>query len=161
MTESTIRRLPQPTLEGDELAALLALDISATLAFVDADGFPRLVPCWFLYRDEQFHVSSLRDKFHVRCLQRNPRASICVEQEVIAAGRFRRNRQAKAVGTVDIVDDPDGRYTREIRAKYLLASQLGTASTMSNDTEPRVILRLTPKRLTAHGGKIERTAATS
>ena len=74
MSEVTRYRLHE--LELDERDELLASRSSAMLAFVDDKGFPRLVPCWFLWDGIAFYVTSFTDKFHVRCLRHNPRASI-------------------------------------------------------------------------------------
>ncbi|MCH9672203.1 MAG: pyridoxamine 5'-phosphate oxidase family protein [Gammaproteobacteria bacterium] len=161
-------RIPYPELDKEALDRLLARDVSATLAFVDKDGFPRMVPCWFLWRDGAFHVSSLVDKYHVRCLRANPRASICVEHEEIDVGHRRTNRQAKAVGIIEFCDRDVEEWTRTIREKYLTvtglcepvaASREGAPVAARSDrpaSEARVILRLRPRKLTAHGGSIER-----
>ena len=52
-----------------ETEALLDRDVSACLAFVDGAGFPRQVPCWFLWDGEAFYVTSVAEKFHVKRLQ--------------------------------------------------------------------------------------------
>jgi len=146
------RRVALSDLDENERARLLAADVSAALAFLDERGHPRIVPCWFLWEDGAFHVTSVADKFHVRCLRRDPRASICVEVERVTAGRVRANRQVKAVGTVDVLADPDGTWTRRVREKYLRAAALEDVAAARRD---RVVLRLVPERLSAHGGGIE------
>jgi len=148
----TLTRHPHPALSAEERDAVLARDVPAVLAFVDGNGFPRMVPCWYLWDSRAFYVTSERDKFHVRCLRRNDRASICVDIEDVVAGEHRSNRQVKAVGRVNIFDDdPGGSYWRRIRARYLGSASLPDDITLPND---RVVIALEPERLTAHGGDL-------
>ena len=135
---------------------VLGACVSASLAFVDAKGYPRIVPCWFLWDGEAFVVTSERDKFHVRCLRANPRASVCVEL-AFETPTERGNWQVKGVGEVDILDDGEGGWGEAIRRKYLGD---GPAPPWPRD---RVALRLLPNSLTAHGGgmKIDPQAAGS
>ena len=84
---ATSRRMAVSNLEPAECDALLDRDVSAALAFADVNGHPRIVPCWFLWDGSAFYVSSLAEKFHVRSLMRDPRASLCVEVEEVERGR--------------------------------------------------------------------------
>jgi nitroimidazol reductase NimA-like FMN-containing flavoprotein (pyridoxamine 5'-phosphate oxidase superfamily) len=150
VTERRITRVELRDLTPSETDALLHRDISACLAFIDAAGFPRQVPCWFLWDGEAFYVTSVAEKFHVRRLQADARASICVElEERSESGRT--NRQVKGVGRVEIFADESGEWSERIRAKYLgdlvVRQQVTVAS--------RVVLRLKPDRLVAHGGGIK------
>jgi len=128
---------------------VLRLDVSACLAFIDAAGYPRQVPCWFYWDGDAFYVTSLADKFHVRRLQSDARASICIEVEQRTSSG-RSNRQVKGQGRVEIFSDADGAWSERIRAKYLgeVAFPAGAAAAT------RVVLRLKPERLVAHGGGI-------
>ena len=111
-----------------------------------------MVPCWYLWDGESFYVTSERDKFHVRCLTRNSRASICVEAEDVVTGQRRSNRQVKAVGRVELFDDDAaGSWWRRIRARCL--GQAGLPDSMRLATS-RIVLKLTPERLSAHGGDL-------
>lgn len=135
-------------LTTSEIADLLACDVSACLAFVDRAGYPRQVPCWFLWDGEAFYVTSLAEKFHVKRLQSDARASICVEVEE-RSPQGRSNRQVKGVGEVEVFSDADGAWSKRIREKYLGAMMLRGGSIAS-----RVVLRLKPTRLVAHGSRI-------
>jgi hypothetical protein len=143
-----ITRVELKDLSTDEIAAVLGRDVSACLAFVDADGYPRQVPCWFFWDGEAFYVTSLADKFHVRRLRADARASICVEIEE-RTDWGRRNRQVKGVGRVEIFSDVAGDWSRRIRTKYLGEIEVGGAMVAS-----RVVLRLKPDKLVAHGGGV-------
>jgi len=146
--EMRIARVEVTNLSDGETAALLGRDVSACLAFVDSDGYPRQVPCWFLWDGEAFYVTSLADKFHVRRLRADARASICVEVEE-RTDRGRSNRQVKGVGLIEIFPDAAGDWSRRIRMKYL--GDIGTSAAL---VASRVVLRLKPERLVAHGGGI-------
>jgi nitroimidazol reductase NimA-like FMN-containing flavoprotein (pyridoxamine 5'-phosphate oxidase superfamily) len=140
-----LRDLTQP-----ETDALLHRDVSACLAFVDAAGYPRQVPCWFLWDGEAFYVTSVADKFHVKRLQADSRASICVEfEERTESGRT--NRQVKGVGRVEIFSDEAGQWGERIRSKYLGELMVLQPANVAT----RVVLRLKPDRMVAHGGGIK------
>ena len=145
-----ITRVRQRVLSEAEREAVLASDVSAILAFIDAQGFPRQLPCWFFWTAPAFYVTSLADKFHVRRLQADARASICIEVTQRSTTR-RSNQQVKGVGRIEILDDA-GDWGARIRGKYLGGLD-GPAP--APDAPARVLLRLQPERLTAHGGAIE------
>ena len=149
MTES--RRVPIADLPAVEVDAILAMKKSAIVAFVDANGFPRMVPCWFYWDGVAFYTTSYADKFHVRSLRNNDRASFCIEHERHVEGRYRGNRQVKGVGRVAILADEDGAWLARILEKYLGESRsrfpnVGDAA--------RVVLKLAPDKITAHGGDV-------
>ena len=148
MNTSQVTRYLLRDLEQAEREELLASKVSAMLAFVDGKGFPRLVPCWFFWDGGAFYVTSYADKFHVRCLQRNPRASIGIEIAHAADGAV-ANRQVKGVGEVVISEDVEGYWARRIAEKYL-----GNVGRLDSGTS-RVVIRLEPQRITAHGGGLK------
>ena len=157
--EQIVSRVAHPRLADDEIAQILGRPISATIAFVDAKGYPRMAPCWFLWRDDAFFTTSNEDKFHVRCLRRNPRGSFCVEFEDIEPHR-RANRQVKGVGEFEILERGADEVLAQMRGKYLGASETAApsaadmAARMAQDRvllKDRVLLRLAPDRLAAHG----------
>jgi len=136
-------------LSASEIADLLQCDVSACLAFVDRAGYPRQVPCWFFWDGEAFYVTSFAEKFHVKRLQSDARASICVEVEERSPGG-RSNRQVKGLGQVEIFDDANGAWSERIRTKYLGAVTLDRGGNVAS----RVVLRLNPARLVAHGSEV-------
>lgn len=145
------RRALLETLDADEIARILAMKKSATIAFVDAHGFPRLLPCWFYWDGTSFYTTSDETKFHVRSLKRNDRASFCVEHERYVDGRYRGNRQVKGVGRIEIFPDAAGEWLARIVTKYLGAASLPARLAEAQ----RVVLKLAPERLTAHGGDVD------
>ena len=146
-------------LDQADTNALLQAKVSAVLAFVDKNGFPRMVPCWFLWEDGCFFISSLKDKFHVRCLRANPKASVCVEvsnfSDVPPAVGALRNQQVKGVGSVQLLDDADGAMLARIRSNYVAEGELPPLD------QERVVIALQPDKLSAHGGAIRPVQSSS
>lgn len=137
-----------------ETTEVLDSQVSAVLAFVDSEGYPRQVPCWFLYDGERFFVTSIVGKFHVRKLAANPKASICVEVDITQPAddndeERRGHWQVKGVGDVVIYPDSDGAVGDRIRHKYLGDKPLPVPA------QDRVVIELTPRKISAHGGGIK------
>ena len=148
----SISRVDQADLTQEEIAEVLASRISAVLSFVDKDGYPRLLPCWFMWDGEAFCTTSAADKFHVKCLRRDPRSAMCVElaDGVLPPkpGTARRNWQVKGFGDMEIIEDDDGHVGRAIRERYLGHPPEGASTEEINLPGPeRLVLRLKPTRL--------------
>lgn len=142
---------PSRPLSGDELDALLALDVPAHLGTLDRAGFPRITPIWFLWEEGTFHMTSVPGKRQLADLKRDPRASLCIDTESpLAIGGQRPNRQARARGRVETSVDVDGRWTRRITFKYIPGPE-GEAQAAFRASMPRVLIRLRPERLIAMG----------
>ena len=56
-------------LSPDEIIDILDMPISANIAFLDRSGFPRMLPCWYVWYKDTFMTTSIRRKFHVTCLK--------------------------------------------------------------------------------------------
>ena len=145
-----IERIEQHELTGEALLTVLNARVSATLAFLDREGCPRQFPCWYVWDDGAFCTTSEADKFHVRCLRRDPRASMCVEYThgdlPPQPGDARVNWQVKGHGEVVIEEDADDRIWRLIRQRYL------GATPEPDESSQRLVIRLRPRKLAAHGG---------
>ena len=142
---------------------MLTARVSAVLSFVDKNGYPRLLPCWFMWDGEAFCTTSAADKFHVKCLRRDPRSAMCVE---LADGPLppapksqRRNWQVKGFGDMEIIEDDEGRVGRAIRMRYLEHDPQTQDDVLAQEENllpgpDRLVLRLKPTRLSAHGGRM-------
>ncbi len=151
-----ITRVVQADLSAEEIAEVLASRVSAVLSFVDKAGYPRLLPCWYLWDGEAFCTTSAADKFHVQCLRRDPRSAMCVELADGALppkpGTQRRNWQVKGFGDMEILEDTDARIGAAIRTRYLGGAADDRQIALPGP--PRLVLRLKPTRLSAHGGRM-------
>jgi len=137
------------SLTSEELDSLLALDIPARLATLEADGFPRITPLWFVWEDGAFWMTSVPHQPHVRNLERDGRAAICIDVEDRGpAGGVRRHRQAKGRGLARLRVDEEGAWTRRITLKYV-AGEEGANAAARRSSIPRVVIELRPDRLVA------------
>jgi nitroimidazol reductase NimA-like FMN-containing flavoprotein (pyridoxamine 5'-phosphate oxidase superfamily) len=132
-------------LSDEEIEALLALDVPARVATIDAEGFPHVTPLWFVWDDGAFHLTSYSDRPHLRRLTGNPRAGLCIDVERPAgADGLRPNLQVRAIGNAELFDDEGGAWTLRIDEKY----GWGRSAALARD---RVLIRLRPDRLVAVG----------
>jgi nitroimidazol reductase NimA-like FMN-containing flavoprotein (pyridoxamine 5'-phosphate oxidase superfamily) len=144
----SVSRLP---LDSPEVVELLALDIPAHLGTLDPDGYPRITPLWFLWEAGAFYMTSVGGRPHLLNLERDPRASLCVDTEDrVAIAGHRPNRQLKAYGLADLLPDKEGYWTQRITRKYL-AGPDGEERAAYRATMPRIAIVLRPTRLLALG----------
>jgi nitroimidazol reductase NimA-like FMN-containing flavoprotein (pyridoxamine 5'-phosphate oxidase superfamily) len=143
-------RPPRP-LSDQEIDAVLALDVPARFATLDAEGFPHVTPLWFVWEDGAFHLTSYSDRPHLRRLAANPRAGLCVDVERPAREDGERpNLQVRATGRAELFPDEGGAWTRRIDEKYVRAPA-GASHASARTAHPRVVIRLRPNRLLAVG----------
>ena len=143
--------VPRIPLDSPEVGQLLALDIPAHLATLDPDGFPRITPLWFLWEAGAFYLTSVEGRPHLRNLQRDPRASLCVDtEERVAIAGHRPNRQVKAYGLAHLAPDDEGYWTRRITRKYLAGPE-GEERAAYRAAMQRIVIVLRPSRLIAVG----------
>lgn len=133
-------------LGDDEVATLLELDLPARLATLDPDGYPRVVPIWFLWADGVFHMTSLRQRVHVSDIRRDPRAAICIDVE---DPETRRNCQIRGRGIAELLPEHE-EWTRRITLKYVLGPDAAREAERRAAMD-RVLIRLCPERLVRIG----------
>lgn len=128
---------------------LLALDVPVRLATLDEDGYPRITPLWFLWEDGVFYMTSVEGRRHLRNLQRDPRASICIDtEEREGPAGARRTRRVTAKGLVELRPDTDDDWTARITRKYVSGAE-GEALARRRGSVARVVILLRPTRLVA------------
>ena len=136
-------------MDADEIEALLALDVPAHLATTDNQGLPIVIPIWFLWTGQEFVMTSVAHRPHVRRLEARPVASICVDvEDPERADGQRPNRQVRASGTVALSIDEQAVWTRRITEKYLRGPGRDHQVALRS-ADRRVVLRLKPERLIA------------
>lgn len=62
--------------------AFLAEPHMARVAVIRKSGQPHMKPIWYLYEGGKFILSTGRDSVTVRCLRRDPRITLCVDDPV-------------------------------------------------------------------------------
>jgi PPOX class probable F420-dependent enzyme len=136
-------------LVSSEMEELLRLTVPVHLATVDGEGFPHITPLWFDWDGEALWMTSLPDKPHLRRLRRNPSASVCIDVEGDERDDGERpNRQVRATGRAELVDDVGGVHTRRITEKYLRGPGRDAMVRRRTGT-PRVAVRLVPRNVVA------------
>lgn len=134
---------------ADEIDALLSTPVPARLATVDRDGYPHVTPLWFIWADGAFYLTSISDRPHLRRLEANPRAGICVDVEEPECDDGQHpNRQVRAIGLAELSADRDGIWTARITEKYVHGPAV-SAMRAARVADQRVVIRLRPERLVA------------
>jgi hypothetical protein len=137
------------SISGEEIAALLALDVPARLATLEPNGFPRITPLWFLWQEGSFWMTSLEGQPHLRNLARDLRTAICVDgEEPQAAGGIRPNWQVKGHSLALLRTNERGEWTRRITVKYVRGLE-GRERAAARTAASRVVIQLRPEGLIA------------
>ena len=87
----------QLRLTDEELGELLATERTVRAATVSPDGWPHVVPLWFVWRDGVVWINNLRRSRRSRDLQNGSNVALCVDtgvdygelRGVVIYGRFR------------------------------------------------------------------------
>ncbi|WP_433525238.1 pyridoxamine 5'-phosphate oxidase family protein [Nocardia pseudovaccinii] len=128
-----------------EIAGLLASDIVAHLATIDAAGYPHVTPMWFLWDQQAFRLTSWAGRPHLRRILANPRVGLVIDREVVGSrdGGQRPNRQVRVIGDAELTIDADGVWTQRIWEKY------GSGPVLGEVERARVLITITPDRFIA------------
>ena len=145
-TPTPFRKLSQ-----QEIAHLLNLAIPAHLATLDAAGFPRITPIWFLWEDGIFYMSSGEERRHVHDLARDPRAGLCISiEEGQTQGGSRPYRQIIVRGYAHVQPDTDERGAHKLILKYI-TGQAGVLRAELCAGKPLAVIALRPERFLTTG----------
>ncbi len=114
----------------------------AVLVTIGADGRPVPTPIWYLYRDGAFHFRTASDAVKTQNVRRDPRVSICVQDERPPY------KAVVAYGTAE-VQEGDEALGREISRHYLgFVGAIGYQQAARAQVEqgPEVTLVVRPER---------------
>ncbi len=134
----------------DQIAFLNDYLATARIAVVVANsvsGYPQTTPNWFNWDGERLSVSTTKDRLKYKNFSRDPRATILIYEEPMAADYVQLR------GDVEIQDD-DAIWepTRAILGRHLPADKADAYIQRMKDTEERVILWLKPDRVVRRHG---------
>lgn len=142
---------PIRSLSQQEIADLLHQAIPAQLATLDAAGFPRITPIWFLWEDGVFYMSSGQERHHVHDLARDPRAGLCIAVEGgQTPGGNRPYRQIIVRGNAQVQPDTDELWAHKLILKYI-TGQAGVLRTQKSAGKPLAVIALRPERFLTTG----------
>lgn len=127
-------------MKSDVLEEFLQQTHIGVLATLRADGRPYTVPIWWLWDGEAFWITGTTSRVWCRQLQRDPRASLCIEAITPVAGHVGVDgvAEAKLSGDFDIWP-----MSRRLVEKYV--PKQADAFFANMQTEPRMLFRLVPE----------------
>ncbi len=118
---------------------------TARIAIVTANsesGYPQVTPNWFNWDGERLSISTTKDRLKYKNFSRNPRTTILIYEEPMAADYVQLR------GEVEIQDDDEIWVpTRAILGRHLPAEKADEYIERMKDTEERVVLWLKPDRV--------------
>ena len=130
------------SLNADDLARLekfLQPSRIAVVATIYRSGMPHLTPNWFVYEDGRIAVSTTKERIKYRHLTRDPRMSVCIYSELMAADFV------TVSGPASISDDESiWPVTRRIIERYVPEASVEERLAQLR-TQNRVILSLVPE----------------
>jgi nitroimidazol reductase NimA-like FMN-containing flavoprotein (pyridoxamine 5'-phosphate oxidase superfamily) len=110
-----------------EISEVLAVDVPARLATLDAEGYPYITPLWYLFADGAFVMTSVAGRPHLRHLARDRRAQVCVDIESGCAVEGQRaNTRVRGRGRAEVSPDSGGVWTRRITLRYIPETRGGS-----------------------------------
>ena len=131
---------------SDQIAFLDEYLATARIAVVTANGetgFPQATPNWFNWDGERLSMSTTKERFKYRNFTRDPRATVLIYEEPMAADYVLLR------GEIEIQDDSDiWAATRAILIRHLPKDKADDYIQRMKNTEERVLLWLKPERIT-------------
>jgi len=133
----------RPTMTPQEMQAFLARPLVAHLAVVRGNRTPQLVPMWFLYENGVIYMSTRVNAAKLKHIRANPRVAVVVD--VMEAPL--KNKVVTLEGRAEIQTTGVKEIVTRIYQKYLGPDAARSPAAQHNINEPRVILKITPKRI--------------
>ena len=115
--------------------------IPLRLACVGADGFPRVVSVWYLYRDEYFHCVTQRTSQLVAILQKSGRVGFEV------APNEPPYHGVRGQGIADLGHDRDGAILTRLLHRYLGGTESRLGQWLLSRADDEVLITIRPQRL--------------
>ncbi|MGE5140738.1 MAG: pyridoxamine 5'-phosphate oxidase family protein [Rudaea sp.] len=113
----------------------------ARLATISPDGYPHVVPIYFLLDGDDIVFGSDRDERKVKNALRNPKAAVVIggEPETDEAGYLIQ-------GELSVEENRDGRLTRRLARRYESKEEAEEHAAEWGESET-VIIRLKPRKV--------------
>jgi len=132
-----------PTMTPEEMQAFLARPLVAHLAVVRANRTPQLVPMWFLYENGVIYMSTRVNAAKLKHIRTDPHVAVVID----VMERPLKNKVVTLEGTAEIQTTGVKEVVTKIYRKYLGPEAAKSPAAQHNINEPRVILKITPKRI--------------
>jgi PPOX class probable F420-dependent enzyme len=133
-----------------ELEAFLAGPWNARIGCLTAQGEPYVVPTWFEWDGHDFWLVPRARSAWARMLQRDPRVSLCIDEDASP------HRRVQIAGEAEVVEEPNvgGRWVpiAERMASRYLGPVDGPGYLVPTLDRPRWLIRVRPHRLISWSG---------
>jgi nitroimidazol reductase NimA-like FMN-containing flavoprotein (pyridoxamine 5'-phosphate oxidase superfamily) len=112
-------------LTEDELQEFLSTDVLCRLGVLDDEGWPYVVPVWFLYKDGGFYIVPRERSVWAKYMQRDPRVFLAIDEagrqrKVMCKGRAKLLEEPNVGGKwVEVAEEMSYRYLGPNGPKYL------------------------------------------
>jgi PPOX class probable F420-dependent enzyme len=127
-----------------EIATYLDAPYIAVVATLSRNGAPHLTPNWYRYDGQVLTLITRTDRLKYRNLQRHNRISVCIYDPPAASN------YVVISGTASCNDQDIWDEARRIIARYRAPDQVDDYLTRWK-TEPRVLITVTPERISTRG----------
>jgi Pyridoxamine 5'-phosphate oxidase len=113
-------------LSDEDFNAFLASDVLCRLAVLDEDGWPYVVPVWFLYKDGGFYVVPRERSNWAEFMKLDPRVFLSIDEpgslrKVLVKGKARLLEEPNVGGRwVEIGNEMSYRYLGDHGPDYLV-----------------------------------------
>ncbi len=135
-----------PALTPDQLHTFLTTDKHILkLATLTPDGWPYIVPVWYMYDGEAFTILARPKNRWVAYVEGDPRVSLCIDTVEAPYTRV------LVKGLAEIVDPQWIGPWKDLAVRYL-GPEAGAAYYEETKAVPRVNIRVTPQTVTTWGG---------
>jgi PPOX class probable F420-dependent enzyme len=125
---------------AQEITAYLDAPHIAVVATISRNGAPHLTPNWYRYDGKVLTLITRTDRLKYRNLQRHNRISVCIYDPPAASN------YVVISGTATCNDQDIWDEARRIIARYRAADQVDEYLARWQ-TEPRVVITVTPERI--------------
>jgi PPOX class probable F420-dependent enzyme len=129
---------------AQEITTHLAASHIAVVATIHRNGTPHLTPNWYRYDGKVLTLITRNDRLKYRNLQRNNRISVCIYDPPVALNYVVISGTASCHNQ-DIWDE-----ARRIIARYRAPDEVDSYLARWH-TEPRVLITVTPERISTQG----------
>lgn len=141
-------------LNSAELDEFLAQPSLLKLACLRPDGWPYVVPLWFVWHERKLYVVGRERAVWIAYLQGEPRVGVLVDEEA------RRHRRVQMTATAAVIEGPVAPDDRSaswrrigdlLTARYM-ADTPGQAYAQLTAERPRLLVEITPVQITSWRG---------
>ncbi|MFD4240501.1 PPOX class F420-dependent oxidoreductase [Streptomyces sp. NPDC058525] len=125
---------------GDDLKSLLDTPVFVSIATIQPDGSPQVSPVWVKRDGDDVLISTTLGRQKEKNLRRDPRATVLLQpfDAPYSYAEIRGTAELTTEGGQELIDELSVKYTGKKYAEFNPASA---------DDSPRVVVRITPRKV--------------